>query len=386
MVRAVTQARGVEGASAPLRNKPLDDDDRRLSSWHTATLAPVLALISCVLFSVNGELLQFLQGHISTGSHVSPMLNLIACHLGGLFFAPHFLFRKGPNGSALHSTSQGNCMNVQAGALLLAILVMGYNYAWLLSARFLAVGLTNAIFQTSVAFVYLCGVTVFRDTPFAPAQIVGVVLCLGGSALASGVGGGAPASRGIWLGVFLAMCASVGCTLYQVLFKYLFGHLKNDARFLAQVGAWVSVWHVVAIFPIAVLAHALGFETMEFPHGRFAVWGTLTSACIASTVNALYICIVMWGSSMLLPCASLFSVPFMVGLDMMLHAITPTRFELCGHIMVVMSVVLILDLHKALARNLQPDFAMSEKLKQCSPTQGSFEAKEEKIGVTEVNP
>merc|ERR1712216_375895 len=118
------------------------------------------------------------------------------------------------------------------------------------------------------------------------------------------------------LGIFLALCASVGCMAYQVLFKYLYGHLKSDARFLAHIGAWVSIWHIVAILPLAFLAHIIGVEKMEWPHSKLAISGTLASACIASTVNAMYICIVMWGSSMLLPCASAFSIPCTVALDM----------------------------------------------------------------------
>lgn len=330
-------------------NVPLTSDapgsPRRLgpySTLHLQRLAPILAIISCVLFSFNGELLQFLQLHASNEGNISPMLNLIICHSGGLLFAPHFLFWK-PLGF-----SEGLGMNVQMGSLLIAFLLMGYNYLWLQGARYLTVGLTNAIFQTSVAFVYLCGVTIFRDTAFAPAQIIGVALCLLGSALASGLGGDrTSASHQVVIGVLLALFASLGNTIYQVLFKYLFGHLKNDARFLVQIGAWCSLWHVVAIFPLVLLAHVVGFETIEIPHGTLAVIGTFASACIASTVNALYICIVMWGSSMLLPCASMFSVPFTVALDMLLHGIRPSRLEMLGHTMVVASVVLILDLHKA---------------------------------------
>lgn len=337
-------------ANVPLNAKLQDDRDHSWSSWQATTLAPALAFLSCVLFSCNGELLQYLQVHTAAGSHISPLMNLILCHLGGLIFVPQFVCRRGPSGVgvALPTSKGKGGMSVQAGSFLLAFVLMSYNYAWLVSARYLAVGLTNAIFQTSVAFVYLCGVTIFRDTAFAPAQIIGVALCLLGSALASGLGGDrTSASHQVVIGVLLALFASLGNTIYQVLFKYLFGHLKNDARFLVQIGAWCSLWHVVAIFPLVLLAHVVGFETIEIPHGTLAVIGTFASACIASTVNALYICIVMWGSSMLLPCASMFSVPFTVALDMLLHGIRPSRLEMLGHTMVVASVVLILDLHKA---------------------------------------
>lgn len=334
------------------------DGDRR-PPWLTASLAPVLAIMSCVLYSCNGELLQFLQLHAADGGRASPLLNLVLCHVGGIVFAPHFLFWK-PS-----SFQGGQGLSVHWGSLLLALCIMAYNYAWLLSARFLAVGLTNAIFQTSIALVYLASVFVFRDALLAPAQIIGVGLSLGGSVLASGVlglGGTVASNWEAGLGIFLALCASVGCMAYQVLFKYFYGHLKGDARFLAHIGAWVSVWHIIAILPLVCLAHITGFEVMEFPHGRAAVVGTLASACVASMVNAMYICIVMWGSSMLLPCASAFSVPCTVGLDMVLHAVVPARLQICGHIMVVLSVVLIMDLHKSSFKRFPMMSTSSEKM------------------------
>lgn len=336
-------------------NVPLTSDapgsPRRLgpySTLHLQRLAPILAIISCVLFSFNGELLQFLQLHASNEGNISPMLNLIICHSGGLLFAPHFLFWK-PLGF-----SEGLGMNVQMGSLLIAFLLMGYNYLWLQGARYLTVGLTNAIFQTSVAFVYIASVTVFRDEP-EHMQLVGVALAMGGSFLASGIGNpGAPVSTHLRFGVFIALIGAFGYMVYQVTFKYLFGRFKNDARFLAHIGAWVSIWHVVVIFPLACVASALGLETMHFPHGSLMICGTLASAVIASTVNAMYICMVMWGSSMLLPCASALSVPFTVGLDAILHHVVPARMEACGHMMVVLSVVLIMRLHKDILRFARP--------------------------------
>lgn len=324
------------------RSPSSDSDTRRQAGL--ATLAPIIALASCVLYSLNGELLQFLQIHAT--SHASPMLNLILCHLGGLLFVPHFLFPASE--SRTLSQSRKEVEHVALLSLVLALILMGYNYAWLSSARYVAVGLTNAVFQTSVAFVFIAGVTLFHDT-FGFPQILGVTFSLCGAAMASGVigkDGHATTPHDVFVGLVLALLASAGLTLYQVLFKIWFMSKKNDARFLAHVGAWVSVWHVVVIFPMACLAHLTGFETMVLPIGSLAIFGTLLSAVIASTVNAMYLCLVMWGSSMLLPCASALSVPFMVFLDITMHQVWPGRLELFGHILVVLSVVLILDLYK----------------------------------------
>lgn len=335
---------GAGREAEPLTGSSSSPAPRRFSPY--VGIAPLLALLSCVLYSCNGELLQFLQLHGTKdgGQPPSALLNLIICHLGGLLFAPHFLFWK-PIGFR-----EGLALDVQVGSLLMALLLICYNYCWLLSAKFLAVGLTNAIFQTSVALVFVASILVFRDD-FDTTQLAGVALALLGSFLASGVETpGAEHSSNFGLGIFFALCAAIGCMVYQVAFKYVFGQFRNDARFLAHIGSWVSLWHVLVIFPVACLFHYFGIETMQFPSGSMMVVGTMASAIIASTVNAMYICMVMWGSSMLLPCASAMSVPFTVGLDILFHRVVPARLEASGHMMVVISVFLIMRLHKDLVR------------------------------------
>lgn len=326
-----------------------------------STLAPILAVLSCVLFCCNGELLQALQRHTGGGGGASPLFNLTLCHLGGLLFAPHFLQRdEAAKGEISPAITGGPANSPRFVALFFSFLIMGYNYAWLLSAKLVPMCLTNAVFQTSVAFVYLASTSLFSE-PLTFPRLIGVALSLLGSALASGVGDAFVArplhpvpvsaphasstSAATATGVLLALLAALGLTVYQVLFKHMYGHLKGDWRFLAYFGAWVSVWHVLAILPLVVLASQLGVEPLEIPTGRAAVAATMASAAIASTVNALNLCIVMWGSPMLLPCSSALSVPLTVALDAAFHGARPSPVEFLGHLMVVVSVVLIMELY-----------------------------------------
>jgi drug/metabolite transporter (DMT)-like permease len=237
---------------------------------------------------------------------------------------------------------------------------MGYNCAWLSSAKLVSAGLTNAVFQTSIAFVYLASTHLFAE-PLTFPRMVGVGMSIAGSGLASGLvhfgvspplsGQRLEAAHGTVMGVMLALLASLGVTAYQVFFRQLFGHLKGDWRFLAYFGAWVSVWHVLVILPMAILASVLGIETLVLPSGKAALAGTLTSSALASTVNALYLCIVMWGSPMLLPCASALSVPLTVALDAVFHGARPTPIECTGNLMVFISVVLIMELYSPALRH-----------------------------------
>uniref|UniRef100_A0A7S4PVW2 EamA domain-containing protein n=1 Tax=Alexandrium monilatum TaxID=311494 RepID=A0A7S4PVW2_9DINO len=372
-----TARRGAGGPEAPsFRSGACEGSDAcgQGGWWRPSALAPVLALLSCVLYCVNGELLQALQTRTSASEgHPSPLLNLVLCHLGGLAFAPHFLGKPPPVAPAAGpvTAAGGLAAHPRSASLLLTLVLMGYNYAWLMSARFLAAALTNAIFQTSIALVYLASVLLFGE-PLTLLRFVGVFLSLAGSALASGLGPGAAAlSSGttgldVRAGVALALMASVGVTVYQVLVRHWYGHLKHDVRFLAYFGAWVSVWHLLAVLPLVLLAHLAGVEELCLPRGWFAVVGTAVSATIASTVNGLYLCVVMWGSPMLLPCASAFSVPLTVALDSVLHGVRLGAAETLGHTMVLLSVVLIMELQHVARALLDPP-GVARKLSSAPP-------------------
>eukprot|EP00429_Kryptoperidinium_foliaceum_P107909 CAMPEP_0176243716 /NCGR_PEP_ID=MMETSP0121_2-20121125/31066_1 /TAXON_ID=160619 /ORGANISM="Kryptoperidinium foliaceum, Strain CCMP 1326" /LENGTH=299 /DNA_ID=CAMNT_0017583315 /DNA_START=145 /DNA_END=1044 /DNA_ORIENTATION=+ len=253
-------------------------------------------------------------------------------------------------------------------ALFFAWMLMGYNFAWLSSTRFLNASVTNAVFQTSVAIVYGASVPLFGE-PLALLRVLGVAIMLLGTALASGVldlatiigvlsatphsvvataGAGAPTSDApaaqMGAGALLALTAAMGVAMYQVLFRHVFGHLKSDVRFLAFFSAWISMWHLVTVLPALYVGGALGFEAVVWPSGAHAIFGTVVSAAIASTVNALYLCIALWGSVMLLPCVSALSVPLTVVLDTVLHGVIPSGAEAFGHGLVVAAVALIMDL------------------------------------------
>lgn len=390
MVRKIPERDGVEVAESDTR-LPVAGELARGSSAYSR-LAPALALLSCVLYCVNGELLQALQTVSKT--HASPLANLTMCHLGGLMFLPYFL------GSCSCGTdSSGNAAStptgqipggIMKGSLFFAVLLMGYNYAWLSSARHLPASLTNCVFQTSVALVCAASAVLFKE-PLTKGRLVGVVFSLCGSALASGTEAGAFVLRllsqeqtptatlkqaeatsapmpnddsAAMVGVLLALAAAVGVTAYQVLFRLWYGSLKNDVTFLAYFGMCVSGWHI-AFLPLVFLASAVGLETLELPHGQYAWAGTIVSAIIASIVNALYLCIVMWGSPMLLPCSTALSVPLMVGLDALLHGVFPSTIEVVGQAMVVASVVLIMQVQQP--SSLKLDKRVYSGKDDCSP-------------------
>merc|ERR1711918_115538 len=95
---------------------------------------------------------------------------------------------------------------------------------------------------------------------------------------------------------------------------------------------------------MVLLVDLLGLEVLELPQGPQSIAGTAISAIFASTVNVLNLVVIMLGSPMLLPCAYLLSVPLTDVLDALLHGVVASGVEVTGHVLLVLSVVLILDL------------------------------------------
>uniref|UniRef100_A0A7S0ZYX4 EamA domain-containing protein n=1 Tax=Noctiluca scintillans TaxID=2966 RepID=A0A7S0ZYX4_NOCSC len=300
-------------------------------------VAPCLGVLSCLLFCLNGELLQALQ-LAGEGTRVSPLLNMTLCHMGGLLLLPWL-----PRWPAQRIVGVSQSAQTLWLPLLFSFILTAYNYCWLLSTRYQHVGLTTGLFQTSVAFVYLCSVMIFREE-LSGVRIIGVFFALVGSGLSCSNAAVGSTSYGgsLGVGVALALSASIGYTVYQVLFRHLFGHMKSNVSFLIHFYAMVGVVHMSVMMPLVYMAHVSGLEPLETPNGLVPWLGVLASALIASAVNGLFLCIIIWGSPMLLPCTSALSVPLTVALDAKLHGLRPSGMESVGHLLVTMSIVLII--------------------------------------------
>jgi len=370
---SITERSTLPLAEGPKGRSTIGPSRDLAPSFCGVPLVPGLAMLSCVIYCINGELLQWLQTAATDPQAGLPslLLNLCLCHLGGLFFAPHFAGYQPPG----IKPGRGLASSPRLVALIMSLNVMAYNYAVMSSAKFMPMGVTNAVFQTSVAFVFLASVALFGQ-PLNLRTMCGVALAIVGPFLACGMftdGLASATSTDVLAtertellagGMALAVAAALGYTMYQVSLKFLFGNLKNDWRFLAFFGSWVSIWHVLVVLPFILLADLVGLEKLEFPRSALTVAGTATTALMASTVNALWLLIPIWGTPMMLSCASALSVPCMVFLDALLHGLQPTRVEVLGHSMVVLSVSLILgfriaDLFQPAARPTDPSPAIS---------------------------
>lgn len=333
---------GTSGASIKVdagRDTCPDEAEASDNQQSHQNIAIGLALVSVFVFSGNGELLQALQ--LSGGQvEISPIANLILCHSGGLLFVPYLI-----KNSPTLADSNVSRTYVFGASLLFALVLMGYNYAWIKSATFLPVALTNSICQTSVMFVYVASVAMFGE-PLTWRRSVGVLCCLSGLMLASGFSptlGISKVGVGMEAGAWLAALSALGVTLYQVLFRRMFCTCKSDVHFLIYFFACVSIVHIVIILPLALLASAMGLEEFKFPSTPGGITAAFISGAMASAVNMLYLCVMSWGRPMLMPCTNVLTIPTLVVLDILFHGIVPPAVEVIGHVLIVASIVLILD-------------------------------------------
>lgn len=301
-------------------------------------LAVFLAVMSAILYSLNGELMQFLQVSVSPklANHASPLMSLLFCHTGGLLFIPYFMMN--PPNFKLPS------WHIPAASCVLAILLMGYNYAWVRSAMLVPVGLTNAIFQTTVATTYIASVTLGEES-LSWLKTLGVCFALAGGFLA---GGGdsleAPIVRMRTVGIGFALMAAIGMTAYQITFRRLYPLLKYDASFIAYFGMWVSVMHIIVVLPLIGVAHMAGMEQITLPNHASVVFGTCVTAVVAFIVNAMVLCVIAWGSPMLLPGSYALSIPVTLLCDLVMHHVHPLFNQLVGQLLIVAAFFVLTDL------------------------------------------
>lgn len=306
------------------------EDSRPKASSGKETVAVILAGLSCFIYCLNGQLLDALQ------SEVSAFVNLTLCHVGGLLFVPYLVYTRNAYPIGVKSCT------LAWTSLFFSALLMGYNYVWLKSALIVPVGLTNAVFQTSVAMVFIASIQVFGET-LTEQGCLGVMLAVSGFVVAT-LPDFIDASTDIAklvAGICLATAAAVGVTFYQVLFRLWFGRLKSDLRFLMMFGAYVGAWHLLLMPVVIVLADWSDFERCQFPPAGLALLGTAASGVMAFIVNAMTLCIILWGFPMLFPCSSALTVPLMVVLDFMVHGLTPNRIVVFGYSLVFLSVLMI---------------------------------------------
>jgi len=289
-----------------------------------ATRVPAYIAASAILFTLNGELFQSLGAQGS----VSPLFNLWLCHLGGLAFSPLLWQHR----DALAGILDGSFWK---GTAVLAALVVAYNYAWLLSARHLPIGLTNLFFQSSLVFSYL-GSVVCGYEDCSRASLLAVALCMLGVVVAcwqdqGGLGGMNPTGAG------LGLAAALGCSGYQLAWKGLLGARGAPSWLLYCAAGWaVSFFHLVGT-PLLVLAH-YSFEPVVLPAWE-AVGPVCVTVVVAFLVNVLNVLTIVEGSPVVFCLGNALTLPTAFIADALLKKEAITRPDVLGSACIAAALV-----------------------------------------------
>lgn len=299
------------------------------------------------------------------------LFELFLFHVGTIVFLPCFVATKSCKDIVGEYTSTGKPVSsLGMNVLIAALFQMNTYYLWFLASVRIPTQALAAIFQSSIAVVYILSV-VFLDERVTQAKNIGVVLAILGVVITSVAtanaalppGNGAPtanststaiASGGgddkpdeiqneIFLGLCFAVAAELSKSCYQVWFKKNLG--SPSGLFMLLFGSLVSVAHIFPILPVIVILGAFGFSDARigFDATGQAVGLTLLAAINAATVNIGFLMVIALETPLFLASMQLLAIPLSVLFDATIHSppINPSLQCIPGYILIFIAFVFL---------------------------------------------
>eukprot|EP00288_Rhodomonas_lens_P018346 CAMPEP_0177693946 /NCGR_PEP_ID=MMETSP0484_2-20121128/2672_1 /TAXON_ID=354590 /ORGANISM="Rhodomonas lens, Strain RHODO" /LENGTH=400 /DNA_ID=CAMNT_0019204793 /DNA_START=57 /DNA_END=1259 /DNA_ORIENTATION=+ len=380
---AVTIEAEVSPAS-PLPRSPEDG----CSSLHC------LALLSVVLYTANGEILQAATTENVPGAKCSPMLLMTLCHSSAILVVPWFaMMRKREDlEKVAELLAPGGSSAVIPLIVVLSLVLLLPNYLWTKSISYQPVGTTNAILQTSVGFAYvgsqLClhGASAVGEG-FTAGKTCAVFLAIAGSfigllepsdsgsmkahpptASAAAVGGLATSTNGAapMLGASLALASSATQAAYMIFSKRTLFAVRDKLESLALVWAGIATVHVTLLLPFVLfLLPMVGGEKAEFPDvyaQPLAFAAVLASIVLAGMVNTINTVVGVRGSPVLLSMAYTLVLPLSRLADWRLHGIPWTVPQAGGDVLILASFLIMSGVGAPAACRKVPEQGVGEEL------------------------
>jgi len=277
---------------------------------------PVIGLISVTIFTINGNILQYIQRQ--PPPHIGPLFSLWLCHVIGILLFPFFL--RTPPFSAKEF----------GWALFFAALLCFYNIFWVLSSIHLPVSVTNGIYQTCIGFAYLLTLLIGHARP-EKLKFFSVFICiLGGFLDATGsytrLGG---------LGISFAFIAAISSAIYQVAFTIVFP--GRGIYFTAYFSYLISLAHIMFLPILFLLMHPGPYQIERFvwPHEIPRQLLILLTAILAFAVNCMFLVVLALSGPVMMSATMAMSLPIGVLGDCILHGIKPSAIQMCGNILIM---------------------------------------------------
>eukprot|EP00927_Polykrikos_kofoidii_P031844 TRINITY_DN27286_c0_g1_i1.p1 TRINITY_DN27286_c0_g1~~TRINITY_DN27286_c0_g1_i1.p1 ORF type:complete len:364 (+),score=29.03 TRINITY_DN27286_c0_g1_i1:63-1154(+) len=310
-----------------------------------------LAFLTITAYSFNSQVFVWI-GH---AEFTSKLFELWICHVGLLIFAPFFVLSgRGFTSEINEYIELGKTrLSFVRGALIAACFQMEIYYLWFATSMLLPTQLLAAIFQSSIAVVYVLSVAFLGETcqrskvSAVGVAIIGVVLASYSPPHVRSSDNGESSTPGLYptdggtvfLGVLMALGANVSNAVYQVWFKHSFG--SRSPRFMLFFCVSLGTAHLFPILPMLGLFHKLGWKDarifMDLKTGQQASLVILAASISACVIIGSLLVIALesplfWSSFQLL------AVPLSVFFDFIIRGLVPKPLGVIGYVLIVSSV------------------------------------------------
>jgi len=311
----------------------------------------VLAFFAVFFYALNSQVLKAL-GKVKV---CDPIALIWILHVVIAILAPYVYLKRKALAEELRRMKVTHPRFVFA-VVFNSVLQMSVNLMFLLSAKYVPVQITAAIYQTSIGLVYVCSV-LFLGEKVAFWKALGVSFAVGGVLLASvfppssplapinGVKSLTPSSstpEEFAFGVAMAFGAMACKCTSQIYCKIQLQ--GGSGHFMFMYGIHMGIAHIYAILPAMLLLDSYGVQGMSFQFydTSFASLRLLLAAvCFSTFVSFGYASVAVVRSPLFLCRFQVLGIIFAVTMDFLLHGNVPQLGGYCGYACILAGFVFI---------------------------------------------
>lgn len=316
-----------------------------------------VSLVTITAYSFNSYVFSW----IGQAAFTSKLFHLWLCHTGSLLLTP-LLFVNGTSGlrSTFAEYRPGSArpgLSLAKNCSLLAFFSMAVYYMWFVAASLVPGQILAAIFQSSIAVMYLLSV-VFLGEKFSWWKATGVALAVLGVSFSSCFPAGHPddvaqeaaaesagSTAQLAVGICFAVLAAISQAVYKVWFKYTFGQASANFTLLLTILGGVA--HIFPVLPILAAGHALGIQdSMIYLSIDSASQAGLIGLAvfISACVNVGSRSVIAMRSPIYWAAVQMLAIPQSVAFDFFLSGVRPSLGGIAGYVFIAGGFLLLSEI------------------------------------------
>ena len=298
--------------------------------------AGALLILAVVLFVFNGELMQI----ETEDAFKQPAILIWLCHV----LMVVLLARAAPTAVPLRPSSPA--------IVELSVQYFICNWLFVVALPLIGVGVTNALYQGSMVFVYALSIPLLRERPTAGKTAAVLLSCCGlallvpsGDASADGGDAAATATPARALaGWGVGLASSVSFAWFKVRFKLVLQRMgrkeaPDSAAATLRLLGLIGACHLLYLWPILLLLHVTGAEPIGPAPTLPVAAAVLLTATIAVAVNVMSQRALALTSPLFMSVGFAASIPAATLADVALRQLTLTWAAGVGMLLIISSQI-----------------------------------------------